>query len=111
MIDRRAIAKAWALLDRRERRNALKVLGVMIVSAFASAAMVGSIFPFLSVLANPELIREVPALGWAYRVGGFGSDYGFLVALGLGAIGVIVAANVVLAVKVWALSRFFQMRV
>lgn len=53
-----ALTKALALLDAQERRNALKVLGVMVVGAFASAAMVGSVFPFLSVLADPGLIAE-----------------------------------------------------
>ena len=105
------LRKALALLDAQERRNALKVLGVMVVGAFASAAMVGSVFPFLSVLADPRLIAENAVLSWAYRMGGFTSDYGFLVALGLGAIGVILAANLVLILQTWAVARYTQMRV
>ena len=106
-----AVRKCWWLLDARERRNALKVLALMIVGAFASAAMVGSVFPFLSVLSDPDLIRTSPALAQAYALGGFTSDYGFLVALGVGAMALIVVSNLVLILNAWALERFTQMRV
>jgi len=106
-----SIKKAWSLLDRQERCNALKVLGVMIVGAFASAAMVGSVFPFLSVLADPGLIRENEVLGWLYRFSGASSDYAFITVLGIGAIAVIIAANLVLILQSWATTRYTQMRV
>lgn len=105
------IKKAWSLLDRQERRNALKVLGVMFVGAFASAAMVGAVFPFLSVVADPDLVRENEMLGRLYRFSGATSDYAFITFLGLGAIGVIVAANVVLILQTWVMTRFSQMRI
>src|SRR6056297_1922482 len=110
-MSRSSISKAWVLLDPRERRNALKVLGVMIVGAFASAAMVASVFPFLSVLANPALIRENAALAGIFEGGGFTSDYRFLVALGLAAIGVIILSNLILILQTWAVARYTQMRV
>ncbi|RBI87215.1 ABC transporter ATP-binding protein, partial [Rhodosalinus halophilus] len=103
--------KAWALLDARERRNAWIVLAIVVVAALSSAAMVGSIMPFLSVLADPERIREVPALAWAYRAGGFETDFGFLIGLGLASLGVIVLANLVQILRTWAVARFALMRV
>jgi ABC-type bacteriocin/lantibiotic exporter with double-glycine peptidase domain len=106
-----SIAKAWALLDMQERRNAFKVLSVMILGAFASAVMVGSVFPFLSVLANPELIRENYLLAWAHTVGGFNSDYGFLIGLGFGAMAIILLSNLLLILQTWAVARYTQMRV
>src|SRR6056297_2379441 len=110
-MSRSSISKAWTLLDPRERRNAFKVLAVMIVGAFASAAMVGSVFPFLSVLSNPALIRENAALASLYRIGGFTSDYRFLVALGMAAIAIILLSNLVLILQTWAVVRYTQMRV
>jgi ABC-type multidrug transport system fused ATPase/permease subunit len=109
-MTRSSIKKVWYLLDARERRNALKVLGVMIVGAFASAAMVGSVFPFLSVLADPGLIRENAVLVRAYALGGFASDYGFLLALGFGAIAVIVLSSLLLIGQTWIVVRYAQMR-
>ena len=64
-------SKAWAFLDKRERLNAVRILVLMFLGAFASAAMVGSVFPFLTVLADPSLIERNGLLRWLYDVGGF----------------------------------------
>ena len=85
-----SLKKTWALLDTQERRNAVKVLAVMIVGAFASAVMVGSVFSFLSVFGSPGLVASNDVLASAYEIGGFTSDYGFIVALGLSAVSVII---------------------
>ena len=111
MINLITIQKAWALLDAQERRNALKVLAVAVLSAFASTAMVGSIMPFLSVLSNPSAIVDTPTVAWAYEQFGFTSSYSFLIALGLGALLVIALAMAVQVLKVYAVSRFAMMRV
>nr|WP_258570876.1 ABC transporter ATP-binding protein [Flavimaribacter sediminis] len=73
--------------------------------------MVGSVLPFLSVLAEPERIETVPALSWIYKTFGFTSEYGFLVGLGLTALGVIILTSVIQIVKTWALARFAMMRI
>ena len=111
MIDLQTWKKAWALLDAREQRNAWIVLGIVIVSALSSAAMVGSIMPFLAVLADPERIRNVPALAWAYEIGGFTSDYAFLVALGGASLIVIVLSNLLQILRALAVTRFSLMRI
>jgi len=111
MLDITSLKKAWELLDARERRNALKVLAIALLSAFASTAMVGSVMPFLSVLSDPARIQDTPFLAWAYARFGFTSSYTFLVALGLGALGVIVVAMAIQVLKVYAVARFAMMRV
>jgi ATP-binding cassette, subfamily B, bacterial PglK len=111
MIDLKTWKKGWALLDARERRNAWIVLGIVIVAALSSAAMVGSIMPFLAVLADPERIRNVPALAWAYEIGGFTSDYTFLVALGGASLIVIVLSNLLQILRALAVTRFALMRI
>ncbi|WP_417241145.1 ABC transporter ATP-binding protein [Celeribacter halophilus] len=103
--------KVWALLEPQERRNAFAVLALMIVGAFASAAMVGSVYPFLSVLSDPNRIHSVSALAWAYERGGFTSDYDFLVALGIVAICIILASNVFLILQTWVVTKFVQMQI
>ncbi len=111
MIDLGTWKKAWALLDAREKRNAWIVLCILILAALSSAAMVGSIMPFLSVLSNPERIRDVAVLAWVYQVGGFTSDFGFLVALGLASLAVIVISNILQVLRTWAVARFALMRI
>jgi len=111
MIDLEIWRKAWALLDARERRQAWMVLTISIVAALTSALMVGSVLPFLSVLAEPERIRTVPALAWIYDTFGFQSDYRYLVALGLFVLVVITLTSSVQVLKTWVIARFSMMRI
>ena len=110
MIDLDIWKKAWAILDARERRNAWVVLCIVTIGALASALMVGSVLPFLSVLAEPGRIETVPALAWAYETFGFTSDYSFLIGLGLASFGVIVLTSLMQIIKTWAVARFALMR-
>src|SRR6056297_2874346 len=82
LIDTDSFRKGWSLLTPQEKRNAFKVMGVMMLGARGSAAMVGAIFPFLTVLADPGVIQRNALLSWAYAAFGFRSDYGFVLALG-----------------------------
>lgn len=100
----------WALLDKKERSQAALVLTVVVLSAATSAMMVSSIMPFLAAVANPSRIHEVPVFAWLYRAGRFNSDYGFIVALGLAALIVIVLANVIHVLRVYLVVKFSTMR-
>ena len=111
VIDLSTWTKAWALLDARERRNAWIVLGIIIISAFSAAAMVGSVMPFLVVLADPSRIETTPALAWAYEFFGFTSVYGFLTGLGAACFAIIVLSSLLQIARTWAVARFAMMRV
>jgi ABC-type multidrug transport system fused ATPase/permease subunit len=111
VIDTSTWKKAWALLDARERRQAWMVLGVILVGALASAVMVGSIMPFLTVLADPARIESTPALAWAFDAFGFTSVYGFLIGLGLASFAVIVLSSAIQIAKTWVVARFSTMRI
>lgn len=102
--------KAWSLLSPRERRWSLLVLAAIIFGAFSAMMMVGSVFPFLVVLADPAAIHTNRWLVWAYTAFGFSSDYAFLSALGLATLAVILLANGVQFLKVYVISRFFLRR-
>ena len=110
MIDRKTLSMAWALLDRREKRQAWGVLAVVVLSAFSASIMVASILPFLTVLSEPERIHESRVLSRLYAFGGFQSDRGFLFGLGLATIAVICAANVIQVLRVHVVTRFALMR-
>lgn len=110
MIDLSTWKKTWALLDAREKRNAWYVLSIMMVSALSSAAMVGSIMPFLAVLADPSRIETTPALAWTYTYFGFASAYNFLVVLGVASFVVIVLSSLIQIIKTWAVARYSMMR-
>lgn len=110
MIDTATWKKAWALLAPREKRQAWLVLGVIIIGALCAAVMVGSIMPFLAVLADPSRIETMPALSWAFDRFGFTSVYSFLIALGLASFGIILLSSAIQIAKTWAVARFTTMR-
>ena len=110
MIDLSTWQKVWALLDKRERRNAWVVLSIIIIGALSSAVMVGSVMPFLAVLAEPSRIETTPVLVWAYDAFGFETTYGFFIGLGLASFAMIVLSSLIQIVRVWAVARFTMMR-
>ncbi|MEN8741839.1 MAG: ABC transporter ATP-binding protein [Phaeobacter gallaeciensis] len=110
MTKTEAFAKTWSLLDQREKRDFFVVMFVIVVSALSAAAMIGSVLPFLAVLADPAKIQTVPVLNWGYETFGFTSNYSFLIALGLGSLLVILIVNLLQVLKVYVASRFVQMR-
>lgn len=110
MFDHLIWKKAWTLLDAQERRSALIVLFLIIVSALAAALMVGSVMPFLAVLSDPSRIESTPALAWSYETFGFASQYGFLVALGLASFATILLSSFLQILKTWAVARFAMRR-
>lgn len=104
------LKKGWALLDERERRRANLVLIVVVFSAFTAALMVSSIMPFLAVLADPALIREVGVFKWSYEFGGFETDFAFLIALGVLSMFAIVVANLIQMLRLYLVTNFATMR-
>lgn len=110
-MDMRVWKKAWALLDSREKRTAWIVLSIVIISAISSALMIGSVLPFLSVLADTGRIHTVPALAAVYERFEFSSDYSFLIGLGSAMLGMIVIASLMQILKTWYVARFAMLRI
>lgn len=103
--------KGWALLDVRERRKAWAVLGVIIIGALSSAVMVGSVMPFLAVMADPSRIQNTPMLAWAFDTFGFSSVYGFLIGLGIASFAITIFSSLIQIARTWAVARFSMMRI
>lgn len=104
------LSRGWALLDRQEKRSAVLTLAVIVLSALSSAVMVGSIMPFLSILADPDQIREIPFLAWVYDAAWFRTDYEFLIAVGLASLAAIVLANAIQVLRLYLVTKFGTMR-
>lgn len=111
MIDTSNWRKAWGLLTRHEQRTAMGVLVVIFFGSISAAVMVGSVLPFLTVLARPQMITDNRYLHGIYTALGFQSTYAFLIALGLASLSIIIIANLLQAAKLYAIERFAEMRV
>jgi ABC-type multidrug transport system fused ATPase/permease subunit len=106
VIDRSTLRRAWSLLDGRERRQAVRMLALLCVSALASAAMVASIYPFLAILSDPSLADDIAVVAWLRRWAGLEGDHSLVMTLGLGTIALIVATNIVLIFAAAVISSF-----
>jgi len=103
-------SKLRNLLDRREQRRALLLIGLIIVSGFVESARVASIVPFVSVVANTSVIETNSYLAAAYKWLGFESPKMFLFFLGLAAFAIMMASLTITALTAWATIRFTSMR-
>ncbi|HEV7437264.1 MAG TPA: ABC transporter ATP-binding protein [Pseudorhizobium sp.] len=103
--------KLRALLSPREQRQALVLLGMMLVAAVVEIAGVASILPFIGVLSDPSIIHENKLLSVAYTYLGFSHQRGFLVFLGSVLLMLFLGSLFFRALTVYAIQRFSLMRI
>lgn len=101
-----AISKTLDLMTGQEKRRMAGVFLVMLVAAAFEVAGIGSVFPFLNVLTDPSQIQESSTLSFLYNYFGFQSSQSFLVALGLGVLGIIVGTQAIQAYSTWLQTHF-----
>jgi len=98
-------ADLWGILTPKQRRAILTMQIVSIAMAFSTVSGIAAIAPFFAVLGQPELIDHNALLHWAYAQGGFSSKRGFVVALGIAFIAVMLTANLINVLGSLAMSR------
>lgn len=99
------LADLWSILTPKQRRGILTMQIVSIAMAFSTVGGIASIAPFFAVLGQSELVDHNALLHWAYMHGGFSSKRGFLVALGIAFIAVMLIANLINVLGSLAMSR------
>ena len=104
------LQKALDLLTPQERRRGSFVL--ILVGAMGLFEMVGvvSVVPFLSVLANPEMVQSNDVLSWLYEYFQLTTIDEFLFFLGALAFVLLIFAAVIRSIGLYAVIRFAQMR-
>lgn len=98
------------LLDARERRNALLLFAMMLFLGLLETASVTSILPFMSVLANPEIIHQNRYLAVLHEFLGSPSKNHFLFFLAAIVFVVVVTRVIFAAATQYAIARFYNMR-
>ena len=83
------LVKVLQILSAKERRQLGIVSGLQILSGFIDMVGIISIFPFLSVAANPELLQSNRFLHLIQNWTGYSNEY-FLVFLGVTSIIVLI---------------------
>lgn len=100
------IVKLNILFDRREKMQFVGIIIVVFFAALFQALGVVSIFPFVTLVMNPNIVYENQLLHWLFDFLGFTSTYPFLVFMGFAMLGILVIGNFVLAFAVWLTVRF-----
>ncbi|MFV1979661.1 MAG: ABC transporter ATP-binding protein [Rhodothermia bacterium] len=99
MID--LISKFWRVLERRERRQVLLTIAVLLASSLVQILGVGSILPFMAVLSTPDIIQSNQWLSALFTSLHFTSEPRFLFFLGLCSLGAVLISNACLALNQW----------
>lgn len=102
--------KLYAILDHGERKGALILFMLMLLTGLMGMAGVASILPFLEVLANPDAIESKEYLSWAYHAFGFQSNYSFSIFLGFTTFVVVVFGIGLQALTQYSTIRYTFMR-
>jgi ABC-type multidrug transport system fused ATPase/permease subunit len=96
----------WRLLDTRQRRGFLLAQGLALLMAASTLAGVAAVLPFFTVLADRQLINRNPLLSWLYQHLGFATQHGFVIALGVGLLVLVLLGDAINMVGSLALNRF-----
>lgn len=105
-----ALRKIWDIFAPEEKRKALSRLALVVLMGIAEATSVLSIMPFLSVLSRPAIIKENPALAWAYSHLGFTDPGRFIIGLGLASITLVLSSSGFKIVTQHSLNRFIHLQ-
>lgn len=86
-----------------------RFVGVVLVSLFSAALQmiaVGSVFPLIALLANPQAIRENQWVAAVYQYGEFESYESFLLFAGITMVVAIFLSNAANVLTIWLTHRF-----
>jgi len=103
------LKKIWAVFTPSEQRKAVGMLVLVVLMAMAETLGVVSIMPFLSVLGRPAIIQDNPLLHTAYMRFGFHDARGFILALGLASIALVIGSSMFKTVTLHLLNRFVHL--
>jgi ATP-binding cassette, subfamily B, bacterial PglK len=99
------LAEIWTILTPWQRRGILAMQAVSLVMAVSTTTGIAAIAPFFAVLGDPQLIDHNSLLHWLYARGGFASQRGFVVALGIAFIALVLSANLINVLGFLAMNR------
>lgn len=106
MVDHKAFGRGWSLLNLRERKVVLGILFLGGLVALSSVMLVGSIFPFLTILMDPEVVGSNNVYSLVYEYFDFQSVSDFTKALAAATLGIIVIATLIQAINVYCTETF-----
>ena len=103
------INKLLKILTIREKFQLAALLLAIIVTAFTQTLGIASVFPFITLIMEPNLIFDNSWLYWIYQTFNFSSATSFIIFAGITMFVIIVLSNVISAFTTWLNLRFVWM--
>jgi ABC-type multidrug transport system fused ATPase/permease subunit len=100
------LKKLYEIFTPRERMQAVMVFFASLATAFVQAFGVASIFPFINVVMNPDIVEQNKWLSLLYNQGHFTSINSFILFLGIIVFLIIIFSGTISAITTWAKTRF-----
>ena len=104
------IRKIFSLLSRRERIQVYWLFVAILIMALLQVVGIASIAPFMSLVADPDLIHTNEKLNWLYTTFNFSDETNFMIFVGFLVLAVFTFSNLFAMVTTWMLMRFSWMR-
>jgi ABC-type bacteriocin/lantibiotic exporter with double-glycine peptidase domain len=95
----------WSILTKPQRRRVLAVQVISVAMAFSTVTGIAAIVPFFAVLGEPRLVDQNRQLHWLYVHAGFSDRHGFVIALGIAFIAMVLIANLINLLGSLAMNR------
>jgi ATP-binding cassette, subfamily B, bacterial PglK len=100
------LKKLYELLAPKERFQVAMLFMGSLVTAFAQAIGVFSVFPFINVVMNPDMIMQNRWLLLVYERGNFSEPYTFIRFMGVGVFLAVLFSSFMSALIMWAKTKF-----
>jgi ATP-binding cassette, subfamily B, bacterial PglK len=100
------IKKITAILSPHERKQAIGLVLAILIIAFIDVTGVASVLPFMSILANPEIIHSNEMLAWAYKELGFSNTNDFILTLGCIVLTLMLCSTLSNLMAIWIICHF-----
>jgi ABC-type multidrug transport system fused ATPase/permease subunit len=107
---KKSFQKIYQILTKEERKKAILLLVMILLMALIDVIGIASIMPFMSVLADPKIIKTNIILIKLYSFFDFNDPNRFLFFLGVFVFFVLVISSAFKAVTIYAQTRFTMMR-
>jgi ATP-binding cassette subfamily C protein len=102
----RLTRKILALLSPPERSRLARIFVLVLLTSILEVIGISSIMPFIAVVAEPGLIERTGFLRETMQFLGLETVRDFTIALGVGALALLVLSNIALAAVNWKLMEF-----
>jgi len=100
------LSRLWHHLGRRRRRQVAFIVALMFVAALAEVVSLGSVLPFVGILAAPEIVWKHRVLAQAARSAGIFDPGGLVLPLTIIFVAAALFAGAIRVLLLWVSTRF-----